>query len=177
MPVRDRPTDDNEDAAFDIARPRAKADYAYGRLDVGYTRQLPQEFSLSVSTSVQAASGALPGTEQLNGGGVAGVRGYRESSAFGDAGALVRTELHMPSFSLMPGRDVADVFFFIDGAVLHTRGLGGDTFELGSSGPGLNYRIGRHFLLSGAFGWQFRELVSSSARASYHGHLNVNVSF
>ncbi|WP_129649387.1 ShlB/FhaC/HecB family hemolysin secretion/activation protein [Peristeroidobacter agariperforans] len=170
-------TDDNEDAAFDIARPGAKANYAYGRLDVGYTRQLPQKFSLSVSASVQAASGALLGTEQLNGGGVSGVRGYRESSAFGDAGALVRTELHMRSFSLMRGRDVADVFFFIDGAVLHTRGLGGGTFELGSSGPGLNYRIGRHFSLSGAFGWQFRELVSSSARASYHGHFNANVSF
>jgi hemolysin activation/secretion protein len=170
-------TNDNSDAAFDIARLGAKADYAYGRLDAGYTRQLPQRFSMNVSASVQAASGALLGTEQLNGGGVAGVRGYRESSAFGDSGALVRTELHMPSFSLMRERDVADVFFFIDGAVLHTRGLGGDTFELGSGGPGLNYRIGRYFSLSGAFGWQFRELVSSAARDSYHGHLNVNVSF
>lgn len=170
-------TNDNKDAAFDIARSGAEADYVYGRLDAGYTRQLPRRFSVNVSASVQAASGALLGTEQLNGGGVAGVRGYRESSAFGDAGALVRTELHMPSVSLMRGRDVVDVFFFIDGAVLHTRGLGGDTFKLGSSGPGLNYRIGRHFSLSGAFGWQFRELVSSSSRASYHGHLNANVSF
>ena len=170
-------TDDNEDAAFDIARAGAKADYAYGRLDAGYTRQLPRRFSMNVSASVQAASGALLGTEQLNGGGVAGVRGYRESSAFGDAGALVRAELHMPSFSLMRDRDVADVFFFIDGAVLHTRGFGGDTFELGSSGPGLNYRIGRHFSLSGTFGWQFRELISSAGRSSYHGHLNANVSF
>jgi hemolysin activation/secretion protein len=170
-------TDDNEDAAFDVARSGAKADYAYGRLDAGYTRQLPQKFSLHVSASLQAASGPLLGTEQLNGGGVAGVRGYRESSAFGDAGALVRTELHMPSFSLMREHDVADVFFFIDGAVLHTRGQGGDPVELGSSGPGLNYRIGRYFSLSGAFGWQFQELVSSAGRASYYGHLNANLSF
>lgn len=170
-------TDDNEDAAFDIARSGAKADYAYGRIDAGHTRQLPRRFSMNVSASVQAASGALLGTEQLNGGGSAGVRGYRESSAFGDAGAVVRTELHMPSFSLMRERDVADVFFFVDGAVLHSRGLGGDTVELGSSGPGLNYRIGRHFSLSGAFGWQFSDVVSSAGRSSYYGHLNANVSF
>jgi len=170
-------TDNNEDAAFDAARFGARARYAYGRFDAGYTRELARNFSLNVSASLQAASGPLLGTEQLNGGGVAAVRGYRESSAFGDAGALVRTELHLPPLSLMRERDVADVFLFVDGAALETRDPGGDSFELGSGGAGVNYRIGRYFSLSGAFGWQLRDVPSSAGRASYRGHLNVAVSF
>jgi hemolysin activation/secretion protein len=169
-------TEHNNDETFDVARTGARARYAYGRLDGGYLRQLPHHFSLNLSTTVQVASGALLGTEQLSGGGVSGVRGYRESSAFGDAGVLLRTELHLPRFSLIPQRDGLDAFVFVDRAVLQTRGAGGETFGLGSGGVGLNYRLGRYVALSSAFGWQFRG-IETGDRSTHYGHLSASLTF
>nr|WP_298725278.1 ShlB/FhaC/HecB family hemolysin secretion/activation protein [uncultured Steroidobacter sp.] len=170
-------TDYNTSEAFEISRPGAKSSYAYGRLEAGHTRQLPHRFSLNVSTSLQTASGPLLGTEQLNGGGSAGVRGYRESSAFGDAGALVRTELHVPPLSLIRQQDVADFFAFIDGAVLHTRGAVDETAELASGGVGLNYRVGRYVSLSGTFGWQFRDAPYARGADTHYAHVSTNLRF
>ncbi len=160
-----------------VSRAGAKADYVYARLDGGISRPLPYRFSVNLMASLQAASGPLLGSEQLNGGGSGAVRGYRESTAFGDGGALVRTELHAPAFSVVKQRDIADAFVFVDRAMLDTRGPGGDTAGLGAGGVGLNYRLGRAFTLSGAFGWQFQQPPTSSARHPYYGHFNVSTSF
>jgi hemolysin activation/secretion protein len=169
-------TNRNDDEAFGASRAEAKATYAYGKLDVQFVQRLPHGFSWTSTASVQLASGALLGTEQLNGGGSAAVRGYRESSAFGDDGLVLTNELHLPGFSPWKGRDRAVVFAFLDGAVLGTQGPGGDTAELASAGLGLNYRFGAHFSVRAAYGWTLKELESVST-PSGRGHVSATLSF
>lgn len=169
-------TSANEDEAYELSRPGARASYVYGRVEGQYSRTLPRGFSWSASASLQLASGPLLGPEQLNGGGSAAVRGYHESSAFGDEGALVNTELHLPAFQLFKQRDQADLFLFADGATLRNLGPGGDTTELASAGLGLNYQFGRHFSLRASYGWQFKKLANAAGGSS-RGHLGASLSF
>ncbi len=169
-------TDRNDDAAFAASRAGAKAAYLYGKFDVRFAQRLPRGFSWSTTASLQLASGALLGTEQLNGGGSAGVRGYGESSAFGDEGAMLLNELHLPAFSPFKRKDQADLFAFLDGAALGTRGPGGDTTELASVGVGLNYGLGRHVSLRAAYGWQLKELPNIAGGSS-HGHIAATLSY
>ena len=166
----------NDNAAFRASRAGATADYVYGRLEMQFAQQLPRGFSWNSTLSSQFSSGPLLGMEQLNGAGVSGVRGYRESTAFGDEGVLVNNELHLPTFSLFKARDQADFFVFLDAAALHNLGPFGDTTELVASGVGLNHRFGRAFMLRAAYGWQLKELPAASGGNS-HGHISATVSF
>lgn len=166
----------NDDAAFAGSRPGARARYLYGRLDGSYGRGLPGGLSLNVAASAQLAGRELLGSEQLAGTGSAAVRGYRESSAFGDDGAVLNTELHLPAFSPFKQSDQADLFAFLDGGVLGTNGVGGDTTELASAGLGLNYRFGRAFTLRAAYGWQMKELPAVAGSSS-RGHVSASLSF
>lgn len=169
--------DANDDGAFEVSRPGAKAAYVYGRIEGRYARQLPGGISWSIAGSVQLAGGPLLGTEQLNGGGSGAVRGYRESSAFGDTGVLVNTELHLPGFALAKGRDQMDVFAFVDAASLRDHGPAPETTDLASAGVGANYRFGRHFSLRAAYGWRLREIPNLADQGSGRGHLSASVSF
>lgn len=166
----------NDDAAFTGSRPGARASYLYGRLDGRYTRGLAGGFAWSLAASAQYAGRELLGSEQLTGTGSSAVRGYRESSAFGDDGAVVNAELHLPGFSPFKLNDLADLFAFLDGAVLGTNGVGGDITELASAGLGLNYQFGRHFSLRAAWGWTLKELPSV-ATSSGRGHVSASVNW
>ena len=169
-------TNRNDDAAFAASRVGATADYAYGRLDAYFAQRFSSGVMFNASLALQLASGPLLGTEQLGGGGSAGVRGYRESSAFGDEGALLNLELHAPDFSPFKAKDRATFFVFADGAILGTRGPGGGTTELASVGAGLSYRWSRHFSLRASYGWQLKRLPFVTAGDS-HGHLSAQLSF
>lgn len=169
-------TSRNDDAAFDVARQGAKAAYGYGKLEAQFAQRLPHGFSWTTTASAQLASGALLGTEQLNGGGSSAVRGYRESTAFGDDGVVVNNELHLPGFSSLKARNQVDFFAFLDGAVLGTQGPGGNTEELVSAGFGLNCQFGRHFSLRAAYGWQMKELPNIAGSRS-HGHISAQFGF
>jgi Hemolysin activation/secretion protein len=166
----------NHGRYFDVSRAGAKADYVYGQLQGQIGRALPLGFSWSTSALFQVASGPLLGTEQLNGGGVYGVRGFRESTAFGDEGVVVNNELHLPAFSPFKRRDQADVFVFVDAAALRDLGVGGDSVELASAGIGLNYQVRRHFTLRASYGWQLKELPNVSGGNS-HGHVAATIAF
>jgi hemolysin activation/secretion protein len=166
----------NDDASFDASRAGAKAGYVYGKLDLQFTQGLPGGCWWSTVASLQKASGPLLGTEQLNGGGAYAVRGYRESSAFGDDGIVLSNELHPPALSWTKGRGQLDAFVFVDAAWLDTQGPGADSFDLASIGPGLNCRLGRHFNLRAAYGWTLKDLPGSTT-PSGHGHVSVNFSF
>ena len=170
-------TSANDNEAFERSRFGAKAAYVYGRIEGQYSRALPAGFSLSTTASLQLASGPLLGTEQVNGAGSAGVRGYRESSAFSDEGVLVNTELHLPAFSPFKGRGQADVLAFIDAAALWDLGSGATSAELASSGIGVNYRLGRGFTLSAAYGWQWKEIPDLADQGAGHGHISASVRF
>jgi hemolysin activation/secretion protein len=166
----------NDDAAFDGSRGGATADYVYGKLDAQFAQRLPGNLLWTVTASLQAASGPLLGTEQLNGGGAYAVRGYRESSAFGDDGMVLANELHLSAFPLAKGRDQLDPFVFVDAAWLDTQGPDADSFDLASAGVGLNYQFDRAFSLRAAYGWTLEDLPGG-ATPSGHGHVGANFSF
>jgi hemolysin activation/secretion protein len=166
----------NDDAAFDGSRAGAKADYVYGKLDAQFAQRLPHHLLWTTTASIQAASGPLLGTEQLNGGGAYAVRGYRESSAFGDDGVMLANELHVSALSLVKGRDQLDPFVFVDAAWLDTQGPGADSFDLASAGVGLNYQFDRAFSLRAAYGWTLEDLPGGATPPG-HGHVGANFSF
>lgn len=167
----------NDDASFDVARAGAKARYAYGRLDGQYSLPLPRSFAWTINASAQAASGPLLGMEQLAGGGSAAVRGYPESSAFGDEGLLVNTALHLPAFSPLKFNDRADTFVFLDAAALYNRDPFGDATHLASVGLGLNYQYGRHFSLTASYGRQLTDIPATAGARASRGHIGAVVSF
>ncbi len=167
----------NHGRYFDGSRPGAKAQYAYAKLSLTHRRTLGSAgFWWSTAVEAQATSGALLGTEQLNGAGAYGVRGYGESAAFGDAGLLVNHELHLPACSPFKARDQADAFVFLDAAALHDRGLEGGSIELASAGIGLSYQVRRHFTLRAAYGWQLKALPNVAGEDS-RGHVAATVTY
>ena len=168
-------TAENDDTAFAGSRPGAKAAYGYAKLGLRHQRTLGA-WSLTVSADTQFASGALLGSEQLNGGGSAAVRGYRESSAFGDWGAVGSAELHAPGFALVKGRDRADLFAFVDAASLRLH-EDDDGTDLVSAGLGVNYQFGALFSLRAAYGWQLRAIDSSRGVYSGRGHVSANLNW
>src|SRR5690606_26814709 len=114
-------------------RPGAKAEYAYGTLQLSHARPLAWGFSWRTTLDLQFASGALLGSEQLSGGGSGAVRGYGESSAFGDEGVMANNELHLPPWSLLKGRDQVGLFAFVDVASLRLK-VDRESTELCSGG-------------------------------------------
>ncbi|WP_438481143.1 ShlB/FhaC/HecB family hemolysin secretion/activation protein [Oleiharenicola lentus] len=163
----------NEDEFFDVSRAGATADYFYGRIDLNYSRALPHGFSLSSTLGAQAGSGELLGSEQLNGGGSSAVRGYRESSAFGDGGVVCLNELHFPAFSPSKTGDHLDPFAFFDAATLYTLGLGGEDTQLAGAGVGVNYQWRKYFTVRAAYGWQLKDLGGGeNSRAHVSASLN-----
>jgi Hemolysin activation/secretion protein len=164
----------NKDSAFRGTRPGAKAEYVYGTLSLTHQHPFASGAVWVTSGTVQFASGALLGSEQLNGGGTYAVRGYRESTAFGDQGVVLNNELHLPGFSLPKGGGNVDVFFFVDAAALDLR-VDDESVELASAGVGVNYTWRRYFTLRAAYGWQIKKLAGSLD--SGHGHVSANVSW
>ncbi len=166
----------NSDAAFAGSRIGAKAAYAYTKLGLRHSRALTRGFTLNLSADTQFSSGALLGSEQINGGGSSAVRGYRESSAFGDWGVVGSAELHGPGFAVLKGRDRVDLFVFLDGASLRLHEDNEGT-DLASSGLGVNYQFGRSFSLRTAYGWQLKPIDSSRGVYSGHGHISANLTW
>ena len=89
----------NEDAAFEALVPGAKARYAYGRLAVTRITRLPQGATWVVRGAFQAATGNLPNSEQIGGGGSGSARGYYPDTAVGSTGVLLSNELRLAPIS------------------------------------------------------------------------------
>jgi hemolysin activation/secretion protein len=98
-------TGDNNDAAFAAQRFGAESRYAYVTVDLDRETPLPRGMTLSSRLRGQLASTALAGTEQLEFGGFAGVRGYRTGQLFADQGVIQRNELGLAPIAAL--RDVA----------------------------------------------------------------------
>ncbi len=170
-------TSKNQDAAFAVSRPGASASYLYARFEGGYSRALPQGFSLALRGSVQISNGPLLGVEQLAGSGSVAVRGYRESVAFGDEGLLGSIELHAPAWTLAKAQGKADCFVFLDAGRLHNLGPQGDYTSLAGAGPGLNLAWGKYFSARAAYGWQLKEIPGLTDQGAGFGHLAATVTF
>ena len=63
-------------------------------------QSLPGFWKLALRADGQWASEPLISNEEFGGGGIAGVRGYREGEVFGDTGWRVTTELKFPSYRI-----------------------------------------------------------------------------
>ena len=92
-------SDKNTDAAFETLVPGAKANYVYDRLSITRTTRLPRNIAWVLRGSVQVASGNLPNSEQMGGGGAGSARGYYPDTAVGSTGVILNTELRLAPFS------------------------------------------------------------------------------
>jgi hemolysin activation/secretion protein len=168
-------TSRNHGRYFDASRFGAKARYAYARIGLSHQRPLARGFSWQTAIDAQFASGALLGSEQLNGGGASAVRGYRESSAFGDWGVVANNELHLRPLRLS-GNGGIDFFGFFDLASLRLK-VDDTSTDLQSAGIGLNGQWGRALSVRASYGWRLKEIDTSRGRSKGHGHVAANVSF
>jgi hemolysin activation/secretion protein len=134
---------------FACKRSGGKSNYAYLRLDLKHTHQFAAGWNVLGRMSAQVASGPLISNEQFSAGGVDTVRGYLESTAAGDDGAIAGLELRMPLLTV--GRQsLAEVglteltpYVFAEGASLRVQeALSGQTdrFDLLSAGIGLRFK-------------------------------------
>ncbi|MBN8813260.1 MULTISPECIES: ShlB/FhaC/HecB family hemolysin secretion/activation protein [unclassified Sphingomonas] len=151
----------NKDAALNLLVPYSDATYGYGRISVTRTTFLPKGVTWIVRGMFQGATGNLPNSEQLGGGGIGSVRGYDPNTALGSEGLLLSTELRTPVFHLLDKKmdDYLQFGVFVDYASLWQPTPYPDLphrDELASIGFNVNYGIGRHLDLQLQVGRQLK---------------------
>lgn len=128
-----------DDAAFGATRAGAKARYQVLQLQLDRSTQLGR-MSWQSGLTLQQASTNLLGSEQLAGGGVSSLRGFREGAAYGDSGWVWRNELRLPSWQGPAGLQFTPSLLADAAALrLHTTQPGEPARRyLGSAGLGLS---------------------------------------
>lgn len=153
-------SDHNTDAAMDQLTPFADANYAYNRLAVTRTTLLPRDATWIVRGMGQIASGNLPYSEQVGGGGLGGVRGYDPNVALGSQGVTLSTEVRTRAFGILPGLDdQMQLGLFLDYAWVSQPDPIPDLPEsttLASVGFNVHYNVDRHFDIQMEVGSQLR---------------------
>ena len=89
----------SDDYVFDQNRKYANQNFAYARVALTRTQMLPKDFQLYAAATGQVTNDSLLSTEQLSIGGLDSVRGYVESEALGDDGAVIQLEARSPSIA------------------------------------------------------------------------------
>ncbi|HQW28884.1 MAG TPA: ShlB/FhaC/HecB family hemolysin secretion/activation protein [Verrucomicrobiales bacterium] len=152
--------DSNDDVNFAIARPGSFAAYSYSFAEVERLFRLPEDFSLRLKMTAQAAGDRLTSTEQMLAGGYSSVRGFDESLIRGDSGLVTTVEFISPDFSVCQKRgssidDTWNALVFYDAAALDiTDALPGELSpSLQSAGLGLNCRFGDRGFARASYGW------------------------
>jgi hemolysin activation/secretion protein len=146
---------------FNNKRKFADQNFAYLRVNLTRTQDLPHGIQLYANASGQATPDVLLSTEQFSLGGLDTVRGYLESEALGDQGAAMQLELRSPSIASYVSRHVDSWrfhLFFDNGTASIHRALvdQASSYTLSSAGVGtrvslfgyLNATLEDAFLLS-----------------------------
>jgi hemolysin activation/secretion protein len=159
-------SDKNTDAACEALVPGAKANYVYDRLSVTRTTRLPRDMTWVIRGAVQVATGNLPNSEQMGGGGSGSARSYYPDTAVGSTGVILNTELRLAPFSpsALVGQAPAaqdslqaGVFYdFVDIRQPDQVPGASPPARLESVGVLLNYSAGRNVVLSIDGGLQLR---------------------
>jgi hemolysin activation/secretion protein len=154
-------TPHNNDASLNLLVPYSDATYGYGRISFTRTTFLPKGTTWILRGMFQGATGNLPNSEQLGGGGIGSVRGYDPNTALGSEGLLLSTELRSPAFHLLDKKmdDYLQVGIFLDYANLWQPTPYPDLphkDELASVGFNVNYGIGRYLDLQLQVGHQLK---------------------
>ena len=167
----------NKEREFSDKRFEAKASYAYLRLDLKHTEKFASGWGLFSRLSAQLAGAPLISNEQFSAGGADSVRGYLETEALGDRGALGGLEVRTPTLwsgeSSIPGQ--AYLIGFLEGAVLEVlEALPGQRTRttLASSGLGIRWK-GRGYSLNMDWALPFKATNNTQARdARVHAELS-----
>lgn len=153
-------SDHNTDAALRQLVPFADANYAYDRLSVTRTTVLSRGMTWIVRGMSQYASGNLPYSEQIGGGGFGGVRGYDPNVALGSQGVVLSTEVRSGAFGVLPRiDDRMQLGLFVDYAWLSQPDPFPDLPEsatLASVGFNVHYSVDRRFDIQMEVGSQLR---------------------
>lgn len=179
-------SDRNTDAAFDALVPGAKARYVYDRLSVTRTTRLPRNMTWVIRASGQVASGNLPNSEQIGGGGSGSARGYYPDTAVGSSGVIVNTELRFPPFSpsalIAPKSQVGDAlqaglfYDFVDIRQVKEVEGGSPPARLESVGFLLNYEAAKRLDVAIDGGVQLRKGPNEMKKGGYVA-VSVTLSF
>lgn len=176
----------NMDEAFNALVPGTDARYAYKRLSVTRTTRLPRNMTWVVRGAAQVASGNLPNSEQIGGGGAGSARGYYPDTAVGSEGVILNTELRFPPFSpsamVSPKSRLADllqagVFFdYVDIRQVKDVEGGSPPARLESVGLLLNYAAADRLDISVDGGVQLTK-GSNEMKTGVYVAVSLSVSF
>lgn len=166
----------NDDAAFGPSRQGAPARYVYWKADVQNSARVFGDWHWESFATVQWANVALLGSEQIVAGGAAVLRGFPESTVFGDRGVMLGNELHVPASHWRERGVRTDPFVFLDVASLATRGPGAGSVELASAGFGTEIAWGRKAMLRLAVGWPIKQPEGSDIHGAT-GHLRLQFNY
>lgn len=165
-------TPGNYQNEFECKRFGAEANYFYLRGELNRLQKFGEDWALQAKLGAQAASGPLISSEQFTAGGMDTVRGYLESEALGDHGALLSIEgrrlLNWPVQGGLSG----DVHAFVEGAYLRNIDVLPGTpsfYRLLSAGLGLrmNAKHGLHLGLDLAQALQTSTYTQSGDRRAH----------
>jgi hemolysin activation/secretion protein len=144
-------------------------------------QNLPGDWKLALRADGQWASQPLISNEQFGGGGIAGVRGYREGEVFGDSGWRVTSEAKLPSYRVgYAGQGtsrplIVRASFFMDYAdtyLADPEGRRADTPLWGTGFAGAA-SLGSHFNAMLSFAWP---LLSTPTSEAYHVRIAFSLS-
>ena len=174
----------NSDAAFNLSRAGAKADYVYVRGNASQTVPLDfvaPGFSWFIRGKAQLSNRNLIGSEQFQGGGANAVRGYQEDAVYKDNGFLLSQELRFPPVRFDLGRAPVQwqAFAFQDFARLQsTSPLPGETAaNLHGLGIGFTLAAGPWVNLRVSYGWRMSPIPGGRATDKSRLHFSQVVSF
>jgi hemolysin activation/secretion protein len=135
----------NDEQEFANKRYLAKSDFAFIRTGVKHTQNIYKGWQLYGNVNGQLSSLPLISSEQFVAGGLDTVRGYLESSVFGDQGINTSLELRTPPLAKYVSDKIADMhgLAFYDAAHLSVNDplpKQTDTFNLASYGLGVRLK-------------------------------------
>jgi hemolysin activation/secretion protein len=144
-------------------------------------QNLPGDWKLAVRADGQWASEPLISNEQFGGGGIAGVRGYREGEVFGDSGWRLTSEAKVPSYRVgFAGQGtsrplIVRASFFMDYADTYLADPEGRKAHTPLWGTGLAgaASLGPHFNGMLSFAWP---LLNTPTSEAYHVRIAFSLS-
>ena len=163
----------NGDVEIGSLVPGARSSYAYERISLTRTTQMPRGAIWVIRGVAQLASGNLPYSEQLGAGGIGSVRGYDTNIALGSNGVILSQELRTPSlsparaFGVNDADDHLSFGLFMDYAKLDQPKTYPDLIdeaELASVGLSVHYTVGQAFAVQLEWGSQLRKAPGAARK-------------
>lgn len=164
-------------AIVQAQRFNAIGNFVHLNLDVDHSQALGGGFTAFAKVVGQFADSPLVTNEQFSAGGNTSVRGYFQSEAVGDDGAVGSIELRSPSLARYLGRFVGEMrlFAFADGGFVRIRSPLPDqqeTFSLVSAGAGARFEVFKYLKANLAYGFP---LIDGTVSQAGDGMLTFSV--